>query len=111
MPYLSGSSARDRATSSLAAASRNVSHAPSLETSKKVLFLYARRLPLESRFSMNWDTFSGTCSSEGIAWPSRGFRTAIFRPISSVILLGSSGKIWTKKWPFPFVMNSSCSFS
>lgn len=93
MPYFSGSSVRALATSSLAAASRSVSHAPFLAANKKVLFLYARRFPLESRLRMNWATFSGTCSSDGIVWSSRGFSTAIFRLMSSVILLGSSGKI------------------
>lgn len=53
MPYFSGSWARALVTSSLAAASRSVPHAPSLAASKKVLFLYARRFPLESRFRIN----------------------------------------------------------
>lgn len=39
MPYLSGSWARVFVTSSLAAASRTVAHAPSLGASRKVLFL------------------------------------------------------------------------
>jgi len=39
MPYFSGSWARALVTSSLAAASRSVSHAPSLAASRKVLFL------------------------------------------------------------------------
>ena len=53
MPYFSGSSARARATSSLAAESRRVSHEPSLAARRKALFLYALRLPLASRFRMN----------------------------------------------------------
>ena len=39
IPYFSGSFARSLATSSLAAVSRSVSHAPCLAASKKVLFL------------------------------------------------------------------------
>jgi len=39
IPYFSGSSARVLATSSLAAVSRRFSHAPSLATRRKVLFL------------------------------------------------------------------------
>jgi len=93
IPYFSGSSARALATSSLATESWSASHEPSLAASKKVLFLYARRLPLESRFRMNWVMFSGTCSSDGIVWPSSGFSMAILRLVSSVMAEGSSGKI------------------
>jgi len=74
-------------------ASRSVSHAPPLATRRKVLFLKARRLPLPSRFRINWVTFSGTCSSDGIVWPSSGFRMAILRLVSSVMAEGSSGNI------------------
>ena len=37
--------------------------------------------------------FSGTCSSDGIVWPSSGFRMAILRLVSSVMAEGSSGNI------------------
>lgn len=93
IPNFSGSSAKFFATSSLDAASRRVSHEPFLATRRKVLFLYARRLPLASRFRMNWVMFSGTCSSVGIVCPSSGLSMAIFRVVSSVMAEGSSGKI------------------
>jgi len=93
IPNFSGSSAMFFATSSLDAASRRFSHEPSLAARRKVLFLYALRLPLASRFRMNWVMFSGTCSSDGIVCPSSGFRMAILRLVSSVMAEGSSGKI------------------
>lgn len=93
IPYFSGSFARSLATSSRAAVSLRVSHAPSLATRRKMLFLYVRRFPLGSLCSMNCFMFSGTCSSVGIVCPSRGFRTATLRVVSSIILLGLSGNI------------------
>ena len=66
IPYFSGSSARALATSSLAAASRSVSHAWSLAARRNVLLRYALRFPRASRLRMNVAILSGTCSSDGI---------------------------------------------
>ncbi len=42
---------------------------------------------------MNWAMRSGTCSSDGIVWSSRGFSIPIFRVMSSGMADGSFGKI------------------
>ena len=55
---------------------------------------------------MNWATFSGTCSSDGIVWSRRGLSTATLSVMSSVIPLGSSGNSVMEKCPFPGVANS-----